>query len=80
MKDKKNEKEGRGSLFENASSRFFSGPTPRSLSRKKWEFSWLTSEEAMVRISFKWKRRITCKLIYHYMWEFWEQKNASESI
>jgi len=49
---------------------FFSGPTPRSLSRKKWEFSWLTAEEVMVRIAPDWKRIITCKLMYHYMWKF----------
>jgi hypothetical protein len=42
-----------GGLFlKNASSRFFSGPTPRSLSRKKWEFSWLTGKVVMVRIYY----------------------------
>ena len=42
-----------GSLFfKNASSRFFSGPTPRSLSRKKGRFSWLTRKVVMVRIYY----------------------------
>ena len=51
-KNQRNEKEGLGPLFENASSRFFSGPTPRSLSRKKGRFSWLTRKVVMVRIYY----------------------------
>ena len=74
-KNERNEKECWEPLFKKCILQIFSGLIPRSLSRKKGRFSRLTRKVVMVRIASKWKRRITCKLMYHCMREFWEQKN-----